>query len=98
MGELLKILPGTGRGTAERSSVVAGTLSPRSLRSRPLHHAAHGSPPRSGEDLLSNIAANVHGRRMTISSNNATPHGSMSDRPSRARTRRTVNIVNFRGV
>jgi hypothetical protein len=41
------ILPGTGRGTA-RSAVEGLALSP----AQPLHHASHGSPPRSGEDCL----------------------------------------------
>jgi UDP-N-acetylmuramoylalanine--D-glutamate ligase len=43
-----KLLPGTGRGTAERSSVVEGGLSPAP---RPLHKPAAGLPPRSGKDL-----------------------------------------------
>jgi tRNA pseudouridine55 synthase len=41
----LKILPGTGRGTAEGGGGVGAP-------NRPLHHAAHGPPPRSGEDQI----------------------------------------------
>ena len=41
----LKILPGTGRGTAEGSGGVGAA-------DRPLHHAPHGRPPRSGEDFI----------------------------------------------
>jgi len=42
-----KILPGTGRGTAERSSGVEGASSKVMT---PLHHPSDGTPPRSGED------------------------------------------------
>ncbi|HEX8621401.1 MAG TPA: tRNA pseudouridine(55) synthase TruB [Allosphingosinicella sp.] len=42
----LKILPGTGRGTA-RSAVEGAPSGSRP----PLHHASHGPPPRSGEEL-----------------------------------------------
>jgi len=42
----LRILPGTGRGTAR--SAVEGA---QHLAQPPLHHAAHGPPPRSGEEL-----------------------------------------------
>jgi tRNA pseudouridine55 synthase len=48
----LQILRGTGRGTAEHllgGGGVGATLA--SLA--PLHHAAHGPPPRSGEELQS---------------------------------------------
>ena len=45
----LSILPGTGRGTAERSSVVAGE--PGQTTS-PLHQPAAGPPPRPGEDQI----------------------------------------------
>jgi tRNA pseudouridine55 synthase len=41
----LQILPGTGRGTAECGGGVHAA-------DRPLHHASHGSPPRSGEDFI----------------------------------------------
>ncbi|MBA3576971.1 MAG: tRNA pseudouridine(55) synthase TruB [Sphingomonas sp.] len=43
----LNILPGTGRGIAQ--SAVEGGPSPAPS---PLHHAAHGPPPRSGEDQI----------------------------------------------
>jgi tRNA pseudouridine55 synthase len=43
----LKILPGTGRGTAR--SAVEGVPS---LAQPPLHHASHGPPPRPGEDFV----------------------------------------------
>ena len=42
----LKILPGTGRGTA-RSAVEGAACK----TANPLHHATHGPPPRSGEEL-----------------------------------------------
>ncbi|WP_294336824.1 tRNA pseudouridine(55) synthase TruB [uncultured Sphingomonas sp.] len=43
----LKILPATGRGTAgEAGGGRAGAVPPR-----PLHHASHGPPPRTGEEL-----------------------------------------------
>jgi phosphopantothenoylcysteine decarboxylase/phosphopantothenate--cysteine ligase len=52
MAATLKFLPGTGRGTATRSGVVEG---PRHKNAShvlpPLHQAALGPPPRSGEDL-----------------------------------------------
>jgi UDP-N-acetylmuramoylalanine--D-glutamate ligase len=43
-----KLLPGTGRGTAERSEVVEGRSGQVDT---PLHHPADGPPPRAGEDL-----------------------------------------------
>ena len=46
-----KILPGTGRGTAERSSGVEGTRTDKLASLAPLHRPADGSPPRSGEEL-----------------------------------------------
>jgi hypothetical protein len=46
--EVFQILPGTGRGTAARSAVVEGA---QSESQGPLHHAAHGPPPRAGEDF-----------------------------------------------
>ena len=50
------ILPGTGRGTAARSGVVEGAgCGPPA----PLHHAAHGPPPRSGEDFLVRVVIGV---------------------------------------
>jgi tRNA pseudouridine55 synthase len=42
----LEFLPGTERGTA-RSAVEGLALS----QAQPLHHAAHGPPPRTGEEL-----------------------------------------------
>ncbi|MCA1654647.1 MAG: tRNA pseudouridine(55) synthase TruB [Sphingomicrobium sp.] len=49
----LQILPGTGRGTATRSGVVEGDRRIREVRAtNPLHHAAHGPPPGSGEDII----------------------------------------------
>jgi tRNA pseudouridine55 synthase len=45
----LKILPGTGRGTAERSSVVEGGARQAAT---PHHQPAAGPPPRSGEDQI----------------------------------------------
>ncbi|WP_394654265.1 tRNA pseudouridine(55) synthase TruB [uncultured Sphingomonas sp.] len=43
----LKILPATGRGTAgEAGGGGAGAVLPK-----PLHHASHGPPPRTGEEL-----------------------------------------------
>ncbi len=44
-----KILPGTGRGTA--GTAVEGAPRPTARLEGPLHHAAHGPPPRSGEDF-----------------------------------------------
>jgi len=41
------VLPGTGRGTAERSSGVEGASR---KAEDPLDHPSDGSPPRSGED------------------------------------------------
>jgi UDP-N-acetylmuramoylalanine--D-glutamate ligase len=43
-----KLLPGTGRGTAERSEVVEGRSGQVET---PLHHPADGPPPRAGEEL-----------------------------------------------
>ncbi|MCD2323244.1 DNA polymerase Y family protein [Sphingomonas sp. IC-56] len=44
-------IPGTGRGTPSPADDV-GPSAPRvSLAAIPLHHASHGPPPRSGEDL-----------------------------------------------
>jgi tRNA pseudouridine55 synthase len=45
----LKILPGTGRGTA--GTAVEGALRPHATPS-PLHHSAQGPPPRAGEDQV----------------------------------------------
>ncbi len=47
----MKILPGTGRGTAAKRWWRG--LSPNATvtsADTPLHHAAHGPPPRAGED------------------------------------------------
>jgi hypothetical protein len=49
---VLKILPGTGRGTATLSGVVEGAHGSRYATAGPLHHPADGPPPRSGEQLL----------------------------------------------
>ena len=46
-----QILPGTGRGTAARSDVVEGAHVSAASTVGPLHHAPHGPPPRSGEEL-----------------------------------------------
>ncbi|HKC01963.1 MAG TPA: tRNA pseudouridine(55) synthase TruB [Sphingomicrobium sp.] len=54
----LQILPGTGRGTATRSGVVEGPHVAAASAVNPLHHAAHGPPPRSGEDCVT-LAATV---------------------------------------
>jgi hypothetical protein len=48
MSTALKILPGTGRGTAQRSCVVEGLR--RLGRASPSTGFA-GPPPRNGEDL-----------------------------------------------
>jgi tRNA pseudouridine55 synthase len=45
---VLKILPGTGRGTAARNDVVEGSAP----TPRPLHRSSDGPPPRSGEDSV----------------------------------------------
>ena len=45
----LELLPGTGRGTAR--SAVEGALHAHGGSRSPLHHAAHGPPPRPGEEL-----------------------------------------------
>jgi len=50
----LKILPGTGRGTAQ--SAVEGASNAARPQS-PLHHAPHGPPPRPGEDQVTLQAA-----------------------------------------
>ena len=47
-----QILPGTGRGTIHEVNGGGGSRPADSLVEVPLHHASHGSPPRSGEDLL----------------------------------------------
>jgi hypothetical protein len=47
----LQLLPGTGRGTATRRGVVEGARRRSCGEVGPLHHAAHGPPPRSGEEL-----------------------------------------------
>jgi tRNA pseudouridine55 synthase len=47
----LTILPGTGRGTAEGGGGVGEA-------ERPLPHASHGPPPRSGEELIT-LSASV---------------------------------------
>jgi hypothetical protein len=48
---LLKILPGTGRGTATRSGVVEGARLFAASTVGPLHHPSDGPPPRAGEEL-----------------------------------------------
>ncbi|MEP7131434.1 MAG: hypothetical protein ABI770_09930, partial [Sphingomicrobium sp.] len=45
-----EFLPGTGRGTAMRSSVVEGAHGGRSETVGPLHHPSDGPPLRPGED------------------------------------------------
>jgi para-aminobenzoate synthetase / 4-amino-4-deoxychorismate lyase len=45
-GTAARILPGTGRGTSQ------GLVEEQGDVTKPLHHAAHGSPPRSGEDHI----------------------------------------------
>ncbi len=52
----LKILPGTGRGTAARSGVVEGANGPVSEPPGPHHHPSNGPPPRSGEDFITLVA------------------------------------------
>ena len=48
----LKILPGTGRGTAERSEVVEGAQRFAASMVDPLHHPSDVPPPRAGEDQI----------------------------------------------
>jgi tRNA pseudouridine55 synthase len=48
----LKLLPGTGRGTA-RSAVEGAPCGSQA----PLHHASHGPPPRPGEDQVTLTAS-----------------------------------------
>ena len=48
----LKILPGTGRGTAERSEVVEGAQRFAAYTVSPLHHPSDGPPPRAAEDQI----------------------------------------------
>ena len=48
----LKILPGTGRGTAERSEVVEGAQRFAASTVSPLHHPSDGPPPRAAEDQI----------------------------------------------
>ncbi|MBB5711685.1 Y-family DNA polymerase [Sphingomonas xinjiangensis] len=43
--------PGTGGGTASAPGGGGGAAPKVSLAAIPLHHASHGPPPRSGEDL-----------------------------------------------
>jgi hypothetical protein len=45
-----KILPGTGRWQSE--GLTEGARIPMLAALAPLHHASHGPPPRSGEELL----------------------------------------------
>jgi len=54
----LKLLPGTGRGTAARSGVVEGAHPSAASSTGPLHHPSGGPPPRFGEDLVT-LAATV---------------------------------------
>ncbi|MDO6413434.1 tRNA pseudouridine(55) synthase TruB [Sphingomonas sp. BIUV-7] len=53
----LTILPGTGRGTGEAGG--GGSQPSVSPAENPLHHAAHGPPPRLGEDRES-ITLSAH--------------------------------------
>ena len=48
----LKSLPGTGRGTAERSEVVEGAQRFAASTVSPLHHPSDGPPPRAAEDQI----------------------------------------------
>ncbi|HEU4697012.1 MAG TPA: tRNA pseudouridine(55) synthase TruB [Sphingomicrobium sp.] len=48
----VKILPGTGRGTAERSEVVEGAQRFAASTVSPLHHPSDGPPPRAAEDQI----------------------------------------------
>ncbi len=99
-----KILPElrSGRGTIERKFNGGGVASAASVARTPppLSYAERSPSPslRDTEDLLSYTRRNVHGRRMTMSTQEPKVRYSASSRPPRARTRRTVNIVNFRGV
>jgi len=49
--DAVKLLPGTGRGTAGEAG-GGGAGDPLGALPLPLHHAAHGPTPRSGEELL----------------------------------------------
>ncbi len=56
MIERARILPGTGRGTARRgveghAATYLDVSGGREMTHLPLHHAAHGPPPRFGEVL-----------------------------------------------
>ncbi|KQN20605.1 glutamyl-Q tRNA(Asp) synthetase [Sphingomonas sp. Leaf33] len=51
VGKALKILPGTGRGTAREASGGGGVPQAMSLAAPPLHRPADGPPLRAGEDL-----------------------------------------------
>ncbi len=53
MSETAKILPGTGRGTAEGGGGGGPQTQPWQA---PLHHASHGPPPRAGEEPLDVLA------------------------------------------
>ena len=48
----LKILPGTGRGTAERSELVEGAQRFAASMVGPLHHPSDDPPPRAAEDQI----------------------------------------------
>ena len=48
-----QFLPGTGRGTACEAGGEGGSPRAMSLVELPLHHAAHGPPPRAGEEFAS---------------------------------------------
>jgi tRNA pseudouridine55 synthase len=52
----LEILPGTGRGTAGEAGGGGVARTASMARPRPLHHAAHGPPPRSGEECVTLVA------------------------------------------
>ena len=53
------ILPGTGRGTGEAGGGGESPAEPAAVAGAavPLHHAAHGPPPRAGEDRHSRVLA-----------------------------------------
>jgi tRNA pseudouridine55 synthase len=56
----LDILPGTGRGTAAEGGGGGGPPRSVSLGDSPLHHAAHGPPPRTGEEIVEEITLTAH--------------------------------------
>ncbi|MDV3459099.1 DNA polymerase Y family protein [Sphingomonas sp. HF-S4] len=65
-GVTAKYLPGTGRGTAPVGRGGGGV--PRGVpdEESPLHHASHGPPPRSGEELPPLVTSIRNGSRVEI--------------------------------